>query len=101
MEGIVNNLQGLSVTGQGRRAFLRTTGLVSATALAGAVLASPSAAMTVAAPPATAVSPIVPAATVDIGTLPRVQQKMVAPPFLPKHEQVASTGPKVVEVTLT
>jgi nitrite reductase (NO-forming) len=97
----VNDLQGLSVTGQGRRAFLRTTGLVSATALAGVVLAKPSLATTVVTPSATPGSPIVPAAAVDISSLPRVQQKMVPPPFLPEHEQVATTGPKIVEVTLT
>lgn len=36
---------------------------------------------------------------VDISSLPRVKQAMVAPPFLPEHEQVATTGPKIVEVT--
>ncbi len=41
------------------------------------------------------------AATTDISSLPRVKQAMVAPPFLPEHEQVAVGGPKVVEVTLT
>ncbi|MEO9168444.1 MAG: copper-containing nitrite reductase [Aestuariivirga sp.] len=40
-------------------------------------------------------------ATVDVSKLPRVKQKLVAPPFLPEHEQVATTGPKIVEVTLT
>jgi nitrite reductase (NO-forming) len=34
----------------------------------------------------------------EIGALPRVRQEMVAPPFLPEHEQVALGGPKVVEV---
>ncbi|PHS78454.1 MAG: nitrite reductase, copper-containing [Rhodospirillaceae bacterium] len=34
----------------------------------------------------------------EIAGLPRVKQKMVAPPFLPKHDQVAKGGPKVVEV---
>ena len=37
----------------------------------------------------------------DISKLPRVKQKMVAPPFLPEHEQVATGGPKIVEVTFT
>jgi nitrite reductase (NO-forming) len=41
------------------------------------------------------------AATVDVSSLPRVKQKMVAPPFLPEHEQVASGGPRIIEVTLT
>jgi nitrite reductase (NO-forming) len=36
---------------------------------------------------------------VDISSLPRVKQVMVAPPFLPEHEQVAMGGPKIVEVT--
>jgi nitrite reductase (NO-forming) len=39
------------------------------------------------------------AATPDVSTLPRVKQTMVAPPFLPEHEQVAVGGPKIVEVT--
>ena len=33
--------------------------------------------------------------------LERVKQVLVAPPLLPKHEQVASGGPKLVEVTLS
>ncbi len=40
-------------------------------------------------------------AKVDISSLPRVKQALVAPPFLPEHEQVATSGPKIVEVTLT
>ena len=32
--------------------------------------------------------------------LPRVTQELVAPPFLPKHNQVAIGGPKVVQVRL-
>lgn len=40
-------------------------------------------------------------APTDISKLPRVKQKLVSPPFLPEHEQVATTGPKIVEVTLT
>jgi nitrite reductase (NO-forming) len=41
------------------------------------------------------------AATADISKLPRVKQKMVAPPFLPEHDQIAAGDPKIVEVTLT
>ncbi len=33
----------------------------------------------------------------EIADLPRVTQEMVAPPFLPKHDQLAKGGPKVVE----
>ena len=40
-------------------------------------------------------------AKIDVSKLPRVKQKMVAPPFLPEHEQVATGGPKIVEVTFT
>jgi nitrite reductase (NO-forming) len=40
-------------------------------------------------------------ATVDISTLPRVKQKLVAPPFAPEHEQVATSGPKIIEVEMT
>jgi nitrite reductase (NO-forming) len=40
-------------------------------------------------------------AAVDISKLPRVKQTLVTPPFLPEHEQVATGGPKIVEVTLT
>ena len=29
-----------------------------------------------------------------------VTQELVAPPFLPEHEQVASSPPKVVEITM-
>lgn len=37
----------------------------------------------------------------EIAALPRVKQELVAPPFAPEHEQVASGGPKVIEVTMT
>lgn len=40
-------------------------------------------------------------ATLDVSKLPRVKQAMVAPPFLPEHDQVAKGGPKIVEVLLT
>ena len=33
--------------------------------------------------------------------LERVKQELVAPPMLPKHDQVAQGGPKLVEVTLS
>ena len=85
---------------EGRRAFLRATGLASATAIAAATLSkTASAAMPAMQPDAP--SPVVKAAaTADVSKLPRVKQKLVDPPFLPEHEQVATGGPKVVEVTL-
>ncbi len=38
--------------------------------------------------------------TASLDGLPRVVQDLVAPPFFPKHDQVATGGPKIVEVTL-
>jgi nitrite reductase (NO-forming) len=32
--------------------------------------------------------------------LERVTQKLVAPPFLPEHDQVAKGGPKIIEMTM-
>ncbi len=48
---------------------------------------------------ATAAAQEAPPEKVDISSLPRVKQAMVAPPFLPEHEQVATGGAKIVEVT--
>lgn len=39
-------------------------------------------------------------ADVDLSGLPRVRQEMVAPPFAPVHEHVATGGPKIVEVRM-
>ena len=72
---------------ESRRTFLKVTGLASAAALAGGALAAPVEAATAAVP-------------VDITTLPRVKQTLVDPPFFPGHEQVASSSPKIVEITL-
>jgi len=36
----------------------------------------------------------------QIAALPRVRQELVAPPFLPKHDQRAIGGPKIVEVRM-
>jgi nitrite reductase (NO-forming) len=40
------------------------------------------------------------AAAAGISSLPRIKQKLVAPPFAPEHEQVAAAGPKIIEVEL-
>ncbi|TJV25834.1 MAG: nitrite reductase, copper-containing, partial [Mesorhizobium sp.] len=37
----------------------------------------------------------------EIAALPRKQVTLVAPPFVHAHEQVAKSGPKVVEFTMT
>jgi len=94
-----------------RREFLTTAalGTVAATALttagATAALASepPYEAMHSATVPSLVPANGLGVATsdIDISKLPRVKQEMVAPPFLPEHTQVATGGPKVVEVTLT
>ncbi len=53
---------------------------------------------------ASALTPLVTAqaeeAITDIAKLARVKQQLVAPPFLPDHDQVAKGDPKIVEVEL-
>jgi nitrite reductase (NO-forming) len=39
-------------------------------------------------------------AATDVSKLPVVTQELVAPPFVPKHDQVAKGGPKVVKVRM-
>ncbi|RKF16176.1 nitrite reductase, copper-containing [Roseovarius spongiae] len=36
----------------------------------------------------------------DLSGYTRVRQELVAPPFAPEHEQVATGGPKIIEVTM-
>ena len=46
-------------------------------------------------------APVLASATaIDLSSLPRVKQKLVAPPFAPEHEQVATTGPSIIEIEL-
>jgi len=40
------------------------------------------------------------ASPVDLSGYTRVQQELVAPPYAPRHEQVATGGPKIIEITL-
>ncbi|WP_218013950.1 copper-containing nitrite reductase, partial [Rubellimicrobium rubrum] len=40
------------------------------------------------------------AAPVDLTSLPRIRHELVAPPFVHEHEQVATTGPRIVEFTM-
>lgn len=72
-----------------RRAFLSTTAAVGA----GIIVADATSATV-----AQAASAPAPLSLEQVLALPRVTQEMVAPPFLPKHDQVATGGPKVVEV---
>ncbi len=39
-------------------------------------------------------------AATNISKLPVVTQELVAPPFVPKHDQVAKGGPKVVKIRM-
>jgi len=98
-------------TNRRRREFLTTAavGSVAAAALttagatAAAASATPFPAMHSATVPSSVPANGLGIATddIDISRLPRVKQKMVAPPFLPEHSQIAEGGPKIVEVTLT
>lgn len=36
----------------------------------------------------------------DLSGYTRVKQELVAPPFAPEHEQVATGGPKIIEITM-
>lgn len=40
------------------------------------------------------------AAPADLSGYTRVKQTLVAPPFAPEHEQVATGGPKIIEITM-
>ena len=77
-----------------RRDFLKTAG-VAAVLGAGAVGAQ-------AAPraPLEAVRKPQLAAATDISGLPRIKQKLVAPPYAPEHQQIAAGGPVIHEVEL-
>lgn len=70
-----------------RRTFLSGTALAGAGVLVAEVASSAAHAAT-------------PMTEDEISRLPRVKQEMVAPPFLPKHDQVAKGGPKIVEVRM-
>ncbi len=77
-----------------RRAFL------SSTAVAGAGMVVADAAMNSTTAQAASHMAKKALTEAEIEALPRVKQEMVAPPALPKHDQVAKGGPKVVEVKL-
>lgn len=82
-------ITGAAKSGVSRRAFLSSTAASTAAVGAGLMAAETVSASSV---HATALS------EAEINALPRVKQEMVAPPFLPKHDQVAKGGPKIVEV---
>jgi len=81
-----------------RRAFM-AAGAMGSAALVGTTLAGQAVAQTVAAE---GTDPLGGATdSIDMDSLPRVQQKLVSPPHAPVHEQVATGGPKIVEVEMT
>ena len=88
-------------TAFGRRTFLKTAGLIAA---AGGLVVG-AGAQTIGPANAGEDASVGKAATmapkVDLSSLPRVKQKLVAPPFAPEHEQVATGGPKIIEVEMT
>ena len=71
-----------------RREFLLAAGAI------GATVATANAADTESAPDMASAKPV------DLSALPRVKQKLVAPPFAPEHEQIATAGPVIIEVEL-
>jgi len=94
----------------GRRNILRGTALAGAAALTGSMLSAATVTRAPVAPPRINMpganmlrvqqQQIDQAAPVDLSGLERVKQKMVRPPFAPKHEQVAQGGPKIIEIEL-
>ena len=92
-----------------RRNVLRGSVLAGAAAMTGAgAMSAPrapklhgvnaaSAKLYKAADPQTAATDAKPA---DLSGYTRVKQELVAPPFAPDHEQVATGGPKIVEITM-
>lgn len=68
------------------------------TLLAGAALAGAMTQVRAAAAETKAV--LTPASATDVDSLPRVKVKLVDPPFVHEHEQVATGGPKVVEFSM-
>ena len=81
-----------------RREFLTATATGAAIAGFGTLVAAPPVR---AATDAAMADPLgIATSQIDIAALPRMKQKLVAPPFAPDHEQVASTGPKIVEIEM-
>lgn len=70
--------------------------ILAGAATSGAIVQAVMAPQTAEAAPA----PLVKASAADIAKLPRVKVKLVDPPFVHAHEQVATDGPKIVEFEL-
>lgn len=92
-----------------RRNMLRGSALAGAAAFAATLPAQATTSRHVPAPTLRGPSPkaihmqteaIAAATPADLSGLTRVRQELVAPPFAPVHEQVASTGPRIVEIEM-
>src|SRR6056297_2562452 len=109
MEDIMTKLINPGLVSTSRRNVLRGSMLAGAAAMAGAgAMAMPrtprlnqanatSARLYKAAAEQTADSTAKPA---DLSGYTRVKQELVAPPFAPVHEQVATGGPRIIEITM-
>ena len=83
--------QGLKM---GEELKLTRRSILAGAAATGAIVQAASA-------PAQAQAVMTKASAADIAKLPRVKPKLVDPPFVHAHEQVATGGPKVVEFEMT
>jgi len=92
-----------------RRNILRGTALAGAAVFAAALPAKASTPRRLQVPTLRAPSPhvvkvqaeaIAAATPADLSGLKRVRQELVAPPFAPVHEQVATGDPKIVEIEM-
>ncbi|KZL22554.1 copper-containing nitrite reductase [Pseudovibrio sp. WM33] len=91
-----------SNNGLDRRSFLKVSTVASSTAAFGAFAVAANQAVAATKEVAAVAAEVEVSLTeTEISALPRVKQELVAPPFAPKHDQVAQGGPKVVEVTMT
>jgi len=93
----------LDKLGNDRRNFLKTGALAStATAFGAYAIAANESAAQAATAKVEGTNPLHNTMSEEeIAKLPRVRQELVAPPYAPKHEQVVTGGPKVVEITMT
>ena len=92
-----------------RRNILCGTALAGAAALAGGASRLNASPLRLPIPPAPKIEPSIiriqadamtKAAPADLSGYERVKQRLVAPPFAPAHEQIATSGPKIVEVEM-
>lgn len=97
------------LTATSRRNVLRGSVLAGAAAMTGSLAAAGPLRQPTAPPRSISPDPLVlrvqqqqmeSAKPVDLSGLERVKQKLVRPPFAPKHDQVAQGDPKIVEIEM-